>query len=61
MDDCGGGNRKIAVCQQCFDAHVALAAKLIDWGMHDVRDPSCKTCHQPIVRLSSIIKEVGRL
>jgi hypothetical protein len=49
------------VCQQCFDAHVNLAKRTIAAGLEGVRSPLCQGCHYPMARLSTIIREVGKL
>lgn len=52
--------REVNVCKPCFDAHVSLAKRTIAWGMEGVRETSCQGCNAPLVRLSSIIREVGK-
>lgn len=52
--------REVNLCQPCFDAHVDLAKRTIAWGMEGHRSTSCQGCNAPLVRMSSIIREVGK-
>lgn len=52
--------REINVCKQCFAAHIALAERTIASGFRGDRSTLCQGCLIPLVRLSSIVNEVGR-
>lgn len=49
-----------SMCAPCFDAHVALANRTIQWGFEGYRSLFCQGCTRPLVRLSAIIRDVGR-
>lgn len=53
--------RQVNVCQTCFDAHVNLAKRTIGWAFEGVRSTICSGCWQPLVRLSSILRDVGKV
>lgn len=52
---------RINVCQQCFDSHIDLAIRTIDDGMAGGRSTFCGDCNRPLVRLSAIIRDVGKI
>lgn len=49
------------LCHACFDAHIERANTIIAWGMKGLRSPLCGGCHYPMTRLSSIVRDVGRV
>lgn len=53
--------RKMDLCHACFDAHIERANTIIAWGMKGLRSPLCGGCHYPMTRLSSIVRDVGRV
>lgn len=59
VDDCDSDpTDDLIMCQQCFDSLVNLTKRIIAWGMEGVRSPLCQSCWTPLVRTSSIIRNV---
>lgn len=56
-----GGSTQAVVCQRCFNALIASAEAIINWGLLGVRYPLCGSCHKPILKLSDIVEDIAKV
>lgn len=62
VDDCTKEtHNSLLLCDPCFQSFVDLAQATIAWGFQGARAAVCATCDKPLVRLSAIINDVGKL
>ena len=62
IDNCDTAEpRQMLVCQQCFESWVSLAVTVVAWGMAGHRSTTCLGCDAPLVRISNVIRDVGKV
>ena len=62
LDTClSGAARELSVCNACFEQHIKWAKDVITWGMAGFRYTVCDDCTRPLVRLSALVEDVGKL